>query len=243
MSYIHGQENSGVIESIGFIMVVTVYILVSIVMTGTMDYRTLGEGATLIDVAALFFPQSVIFFLSILILIAIASTIHGILLAYSRNLFSAARDHLLPSFFANLNKRYKTPHWSITLFVAGAILLLFFQASIIDLSIVLAFTGSVTGLIVAFIPLNLEKKYPELLEKSRFNINKKIIILCVIFSVSYAIFSIILMLLISPIAVLISLIFYAGAIIYYIIRKRWLLKKGIDLKEICKLLPEETLEV
>ena len=48
---------------------------------------------------------------------------------------------------------------------------------------------------------------------------------------------------ISPTAVLISLIFYAGAIVYYIIRKRWLLKKGIDLKEICKLLPEETLEV
>ena len=228
---------------IGFILVTTVYILVSIVMTGTMDYKTLGKGATLVDVAALFFPKSVIIFLNILILIAIASTIHGILLAYSRNLFSAARDHLLPSFFANLNKRYRTPHWSITLFVGGAIILLFFQASIIDLSIVLAFTGSVIGLIIAFIPINLEKKYPDLLGKSRFNLNRKIIIACVIVSVSYAILSIILMIIISPIAVLISIIFYAGAIVYYIIRKRWLLKKGIDLKEICKLIPEETLEV
>jgi len=51
------------------------------------------------------------------------------------------------------------------------------------------------------------------------------------------------MIIISPIVVLISIIFYAGAIVYYIIRKRWLLKKGIDLNEVCKLIPEETLEV
>ena len=29
----------------------------------------------------------------------------------------------------------------------------------------------------------------------------------------------------------------------FLIRKRWLLKNGIDLNEICKMIPEETLEV
>jgi len=51
------------------------------------------------------------------------------------------------------------------------------------------------------------------------------------------------MVLISPIAVLISCCFYIGAVVYYIIRKKWLAKKGIDLNEICKTIPEETLEV
>lgn len=229
---------------ISFFLIATVYILVSIVMTGVMSWKTLGaiEG-NLVDVAALFFPSWVLFFLSILILIAIASTIHGILLAYSRNLFSAARDHLLPSFLAKINKRYKTPHWSITIFVVGALVLLFFQASIIDLSIVLAFTGSVTALILASVPLNLEKKFPDLVEKSQFNLNRKILVACVIFNIIYAIFSIVIMILISPIAVLISIIFYTSAVIYYIIRKKWLAKRGIYLDEICKTIPDETLEV
>ena len=229
---------------ISFFLIATVYILVSIVMTGNMDWRTLGEiEGNIVDVAALFFPTWVLIFLSILILIAIASTIHGILLAYSRNLFSAARDHLLPSFLARLNKKYKTPHWSITLFVVGALILLFFQASIIDLSIVLAFTGSITALILASVPLKLEKKYPDLVEKSQFKLNRKILVVCVVINVAYALLSIILMILISPIAVLISIVFYIGAVVYYIIRKKWLAKNGIDLNEICKRIPEETLEV
>ena len=229
---------------ISFFLIATVYILVSIVMTGNMDWRKLGEiEGNLVDVAAVFLPQSVLLFLSILILIAIASTIHGILLAYSRNLFSAARDQLLPSFLAKLNKKYSTPHWSITIFVVGAIILLFFQASIIDLSIVLAFTGSITALILATVPLKLEKKFPNLVEKSQFKLNRKILVVCVVINISYAILSLILMVLISPVAVFISVIFYIGAVIYYIIRKKWLAKKGISLIEICKKIPEETLEV
>jgi len=82
-----------------------------------------------------------------------------------------------------------------------------------------------------------------LVEKSHFKLNRKTLVACVVINVAYAIFSLILMVLISPIAVLISLCFYIGAIVYYIIRKKWLAKKGIDLNEICNRIPEETLEV
>jgi APA family basic amino acid/polyamine antiporter len=229
---------------ISFSLICTVYILIAIVMTGVMDWKTLGaiEG-TIIDVAALFFPSWVLIFLSILILIAIASTIHAILLAYSRNLFSAARDRILPSFIAKINKKYNTPHWSITIFVLGAIVLLYFQANVIDLSIVSSFAGSISGLIIAYIPIKLEKKYPNLLEKSRFKLSRRILIIFVIFNAVYAILSILLMAIISPMAVLISTIIYGIAILYYIIRKKWLAKRGIDLEEICRAIPEETLEV
>ena len=74
-------------------------------------------------------------------------------------------------------------------------------------------------------------------------LNRKILVVCVVINISYAILSLILMVLISPVAVFISVIFYIGAVIYYIIRKKWLAKKGISLIEICKKIPEETLEV
>ncbi|MBD3254305.1 MAG: amino acid permease [Candidatus Lokiarchaeota archaeon] len=229
---------------ISFILICTVYILIAIVMVGVMDWRTLGriEG-TVVDVAALFFPSWMLLFLSILILVAIASTIHAILLAYSRNLFSAARDCLLPSFISKLNKRFNTPHWSLTIFTVGALLLLFFQANVIDLSIVTSFTGSISGLIIAYLPIKLEEKYPELMKNSRFKLKRKVLIGFIAFNFAYAILSILLMAIISPMAVIISVIFYAGALIYYFIRKRWLAKRGIDLREICKTIPEEALEV
>jgi APA family basic amino acid/polyamine antiporter len=229
---------------ISFIMICTVYILIAVVMTGVMNWKTLGETqGTLIDVAAVFFPSWVLLFLNILILIAIASTIHAILLAYSRNLFSAARDHMLPTFIAKISKKYKTPQYSISIFIIGAIVLLLFQASIIDLSIVTSFTGSIAGMLIAYFPIRLEKKFPGLFEKSKFHLKRRVLLIFVVFNLVYAILSIILMAIISPMAVLISFIFYGCAILYFFIRRAWLRKKGIDLDEICKTIPDEALEV
>jgi len=229
---------------ISFTLIIVVYVLIAIIMTGVMYWETLGtmEG-TIVDVAALFFPSWVLLFLSVLVLIAIASTIHAMLLAYSRNLFSAARDRLLPSFIAKINKRFNTPHWALTIFIIGALILLFLQANVIDLSIIVSFTGSISGLLIAYLPIRLQKKYPELYEKSRFKLKRKLLVFFIIFNVSYAIFSIIIMAIISPLAVLISFVFYGIAIIYYIVRKKWLMKRGVNLEEICKTLPSETLEV
>ena len=229
---------------ISFMMICTVYVLIAIVMTGVIYWENLETtNGTITDVATVFFPPLIITFLSILIIIAIASTIHAMILAYSRNLFSASRDYLLPKFISKLNKRYNTPHWSITIFIIGALALLFFQANLLDLSIIISFTGSITGLIVAYLPIKLEKKYPEIYEESRFKLKRGLLVFVVVFNVSYAIFSIILMIIISPLAVLISLIFYGVAILYYFIRKKYLLNKGIDLVELCKELPEEIKEV
>ena len=229
---------------ISFTLIIVVYVLIAIIMTGVMYWETLGtmEG-TVVDVAAVFFPSWFLLFLSVLVLIAIASTIHAMLLAYSRNLFSAARDRLLPSFIAKINKRFNTPHWALTVFITGALILLFLQANVIDLSIIASFTGSIMGMLIAYLPIKLQKKYPEFYEKSRFKLKRKLLVFFIIFNVSYAIFSIILMAIISPLAVLISFVFYGIAVFYYIVRKRWLMKRGVNLDEICKTLPSETLEV
>ncbi|MHA1724351.1 MAG: APC family permease [Promethearchaeota archaeon] len=229
---------------LSFFLIAIVYTLVAVVMTGNMDWRTLGamEG-TLTDVAALFFPIEFVIILNILVLIAIASTIHGILIAFSRDLFSAARDRIVPSVLSKINKKYGTPHWSLTFFVIATIVLLFFQTSIIDLSVLCNFAVSIPGLILAYIPIKLEKRFPDLLKKSRFLLNRKVIVGIIIFNIIYNLFAIIAMIVLSPRVVVGALIFYAIAMLYYVLRKKWLEKNGIDIEEICKTIPEETLEV
>lgn len=238
------RKNIPIAIILSIILITVVYILISIVMTGVMNWQTLGQTeGTLIDVGALFFPPFFLNILNIMILIAIASTIHGIILAYSRDLYAAARDHILPSIFAKVHKKYGTPYWALIFFTIGSCLFLVLQASIIDLSIFISFAMTIPSLIIAYIPLNLEKKYPELVEKSKFKLSKKTVITLTIFNLSYSVFSMIIMIGYSPIIVIAVAIFYGLSIIYYFYRVKMLKKKGIDIKEICKSIPEEVLEV
>ena len=102
---------------------------------------------------------------------------------------------------------------------------------------------SIAGIVLAYIPLTLEKRYPELVKKSFFKINRKLLYGLVIFNLFYSIFTIIVTLAVAPGVIVMIAIFYLIAIIYYIIRLKSLSKKDISLKEICKKVPNETLEL
>ena len=227
---------------ISLMLITTVYILVAVVMTGTMDYRTLGEGANLIDVAALFFPNWFLITLSILILIAIASTLHGVMLAYSRDLYSASRDHMYPRALGRISK-YGTPHWALLFFSLSTVVMLFFINDIIELSVLCNFTITISGLVIAYIPFKLEKTFPELMKKSTFKLSKRVLIILLIINIAYSTFSIIIIIALSPRVIISAAIFYAMGIVYFFIRKKWLINKGIDLEKICETIPQETLEV
>ncbi|MBD3216187.1 MAG: amino acid permease [Candidatus Lokiarchaeota archaeon] len=231
---------------ISLIMVLILYILVSIVFTGVFNYTELstGDNKTIINVFTQIGIQGgFLIFLNILILIAIASTIHAVILAYSRDLFSAARDRMLPSILSDVNKKFGTPHWSVSFFCLSALILLIFQPGYEDLQYLNALTISVPSLILAFIPYLLGKKYPELLEKSKFKIKRPYLVILVIFNVAYSSLSILAIIGVKWYIVAIVAVLYIVAIIYYFVRKKWLAKKGIDLEEKCSKIPEETLEV
>ncbi|MBD3196474.1 MAG: amino acid permease [Candidatus Lokiarchaeota archaeon] len=231
---------------ISLIMVVILYILVSIVMTGVFNFTELSTGVnkTIIDVFTQIGIQGgFLIFLNILILIAIASTIHAVILAYSRDLFSAARDKMLPSFLSEVNEKFGTPHWSVSFFCVSALILLIFQPSYEDLQYLNALTIAVPSLILAFVPYLLGNKYPELLEKSKFKIKKSYLTILVIFNIAYSALSILAIIGVKLYIVLIVAGLYVIGIAYYFIRKKWLANRDIHLEEICKKIPDETLEV
>jgi APA family basic amino acid/polyamine antiporter len=230
---------------ISLLMVMSLYILISVVFAGNLSFYELELGnKTIINVfEKIGISGWFLTFLNILVLIAIGSTLHGIILAYSRNLFSAARDKVLPSFLASLNKKFNTPHWAVTFFCVSSLILLIFRPSYEDLQYFCSLTIAIPTIILAFIPYLLGKRYPELLEKSRFKIKKRYLLLLIIFNVGYSLLSIFAIIGIKLYIVLIVVGLYTIAIIYYLIRKRRLEKNGIDLVEVCSQIPEETKEV
>ena len=225
---------------IGFIMVAVVYILISIVMIGNMDWREL-ENATMINIAEVFLPDWFLIFLNILVLIAIASTFHGIMLAYSRDLFAAAKDKMVPEIFGKLNKN-GIPHWSAMFIAVGTIIMLFFVNDIVALSVLCSFTITIPTFVFSYIPLKMDK-FKELTESSKFNISRKTLLVLVIAGLIYSTFSIIVMIIMEPLVILSASIFYASIIGFYYYRKNSLKKKGIDIHEICKKMPKEVLEI
>ncbi len=230
---------------ISLIMIMILYILISIVFAGNLSYFEIETGnKTLISVfEKIGISGWFLVFLNILVLIAIGSTLHGIILAYSRNLFSAARDKVLPDFLAKVNKRFSTPHWAVTFFCISSLVLLVFRPSYTDLQYYCSLTIAIPTVILAFVPYLLGKKYPELLEKSKFKIKKRYLLILIIFNVGYSMLSILAIIGIKLYLVLIVAGLYGIAIIYYVLRKKWLKKKGFDLDEICRQIPEETKEV
>ncbi|TXT63361.1 MAG: putative Amino acid transporter [Promethearchaeota archaeon] len=230
---------------ISLIMVMSLYILISIVFAGNLSFFELETGnKTIINVfEKIGISGFFLAFLNILVLIAIGSTLHGIILAYSRNLFSAARDRILPTILSKVNKRFSTPHWAVTFFCVSSLILLIFRPSYDDLQYYCALTITIPTVIIAFAPYLLEKKYPELLENSKFKIKKKYLLMLIIFNVAYSALSILAIIGIKLYIVLIVVGLYAIAIIYYVVRRRWLKKRGFDLNEICQRIPEETKEL
>jgi APA family basic amino acid/polyamine antiporter len=230
---------------ISLIMVMILYILVAVAFVGVLGYGQISSGEeTLLSVFEKIGIQGFFLnFLVILVLIAVASTLHGIILAYSRNLFAAARDKVLPSALAHVNKKFSTPHWAVSFFCVSALILLLFQPSYEDLQYYTALTITIPTLVIAVAPYLLQKKYPELVNKSRFKIKRRYLLALVIFNVVYSSLSIFAIIGIKSSIFLIVVILYAIAFTYYFFRKKWLSEKGIDLDEICETIPDETKEV
>lgn len=112
--------------AISFIIVLASYGGVSLILSGI---KTEGgfEGMTtpVLDVAMTFFPPWLISALVISIIAAAATTVNGLILGYSRDIFVMAEAKLLPKMLAKRSKRFNTPSSSIiayTLLSVGAIL-------------------------------------------------------------------------------------------------------------------------
>jgi amino acid transporter len=191
--------------------------------------------------------------ITILIALAIASTLHPLYLAFSRDFLMAGRDEVFPKKFAQIHPKYRTPiPGLLLLLIVGIIFLITFiplfgpQFGIATTAVLLSAVTAVVVLILQ-VPLciaaiRLHKKFPELHEKSGFKPSiRSIKIMSILGAVSSIVF--VLLLVTDPDAGLIIAIIvfpYAGiGIIVYLIRKAILKKRGIDLDEVVKGWPEQ----
>ena len=197
-------------------------------------------------------PPEMIFVITILIAIAIASTMHPSYMAYSRDILMAGRDQMFPKVFGKVHKKFKTPIPAlILLLIVGVILLVTFIPLFgpdygIETTAVLLSAVVATVVLILQVPLCiavfvLPKKFPEWHDKSGFKPSvRSLKVMGIIGAIVSFVF--LLLLFTDPDAgIIIALIVFpfagVGALLY-LIRRTILKKRGVDIKEIMSKLPE-----
>jgi APA family basic amino acid/polyamine antiporter len=141
----------GILGSLGICTVL--YILASIVFTGLVPYDTLATAAPAATaLEATPFPAAQLI-VSLAILIGLTVVVMILVLGQSRVAFAMSRDHLLPSWFSQVHRTFRTPH-RITIItgVAAAILAFFLPlvtlGALVNIGTLAAFVLVSIGVIV-----------------------------------------------------------------------------------------------
>jgi APA family basic amino acid/polyamine antiporter len=232
----------------GMIILVGLYTMQAFVVAGTTRWTVAAERIqangtfTVTDLAAQFIPQGILSVMPVLILIAIASTIYPMLLAYSRDFMAAGRDQLLPASVGRINKRFGTP-------VGGLTLLLIFSLVLFALILILApalelplqtaidlFAGiSVSGLLsfevlLSIAALRVARKFPEMERESGFRLPRPVLWIVAVGGMVSALAFLALLGMDEPLILESLAILVVPFVVFYFIRNAIVRRRGVNLK-------------
>ncbi len=237
---------------ISMVVLTVLYVLQALMVAGVHPWNVPVGTVTEILILGGILPSEMIIVMIVLISIAIASTIHPSYMAYSRDILVAAREQMFPKVFTKVNKNHKTPRPALTLLLVAGIFLfvtvipLLAPSYGIETASVLLSAVTATVVLILQIPISLAvfilpKKFPEWHEKAGFKPAAWLLkTMGVLGSLSSFIF--VLLLFTDPDAgIIIALIifpFAAIGVIVYLFRRKTLAKRGVNIKEMMKSLPE-----
>jgi APA family basic amino acid/polyamine antiporter len=227
------RRNIPIALVISFTIVMFIYMLVTYVLTGVMDWRALGESpAALAEASSLFLPYGFTIVIAIGGLLAAATTINGIFLATPRDLLLYGQDRVLPAFVGRINKRFGTPDGGILLVLVAGIGGVSIAMRIEQYALFTVMCFMIFHILVVIGLIRLYRREPGFLAKAQFK-----------FSRGWRWFSYIGMLLFAGIFLFIglstltwtglSLFFglFAVGCIYYCLRRWYLKRRGVDISQ------------
>jgi APA family basic amino acid/polyamine antiporter len=198
-------------------------------------------------------PPSFLLIVTILIALAIASTLHPLYLAFSRDFLMAGRDEMFPKVFAKLHPKYRTPIPGLTLLLIVALIFLFTFIPLLSpaygIATAAVLLSAVTGVVVlilqvplCYAAMRIPKKFPQLHERSGFKPALKTLKVMSILGVISSIIFVLLLLTDPDAGLIIAMIIFPYALIgavIYLIRKMILKRRGIDIGEVVKSWPKQ----
>ncbi len=123
---------------ISFLVVIVAYMLIAVVVPGLIDWRSLGSlPAPVASAAETFLPPAASKTIAVAAILAAATSVHGILLVHSRDVFALARDTVFPAALARLSPG-GIPRRAVVLLTGVSLLGALLGRSIVDYAVLSA---------------------------------------------------------------------------------------------------------
>jgi len=225
------RRNIPIILSVSFSIILFIYVLVTYVLTGVMDWQILGESpAALAEAASTFLPDGLSTFIAISGLLAAATTINGIFMATPRDLLVYGRDKILPGFAAHINTRFGTPDGAILLTLIAGLGGVSIGMRIEPYALFTVMCFMLFHLLVVIGLMRISRRMPQLLEKASWKLDGGW--KWVVYGGMLLLAGIFLVVGLSTLTVGgLALFFglFAAGCVYYYLRWRYLKHRGIDI--------------
>lgn len=225
------RRNIPLTLGISFVIVLFIYMLVTYVLTGVMDWRALGESpAALAEASTVFLPSGATLFIAIGGLLAAATTINGIFLATPRDLLLYGKDKVLPDFVGRINHRFGTPDGAILLILVAGLVGVSIAMRIEQYALFTVMCFMMFHILIVIGLIRMSRKMPHLLEKAPWKLSRGWMWFTYIGMLIFAsLFLIIGMTTLTWMGLALFWGLFAAGCLYYYFRWLYLRRRGVDI--------------
>ena len=225
---------------IGGAVILVIYILVGSVFVGSVPYNLetfQNMTAPLAETGKIFLPGYWLVVVSLGAVSAGLTSFNAGAIALPRELFSQARDGVLPQFFAQIDPKTHTPLNAVGAYFLLVIILLLAGPGI-DFFGVLAAVGILAmTAILGVAAVRLPARFPERYQQAYFKMPKWLLVVTAVFSVVSCLGFIVIVLMEMPSVGLVYLAWTLVVVIYYRLRVAQLKRQGVDWAARIRTLP------
>lgn len=201
---------------ISFVIVLLIYTAVTIVLVGVMPWYELGaNNASVGQAAGLILPAALAKFIGLTAILAAATSINALLLAYSRDVLALARAGMFPRVFAGISPTHGEPVGGVVLLTTMAVVAAAIGASILQYVIIVVMAVMLLQILLAVAAIRIPTVMPEEYKRSRFKINNGPLKLCAVALIVGSTMFLFIGILEDSGAALMALVYVAVGVVYY----------------------------
>lgn len=220
---------------IAFPLIACIYLLVAIATVGLINCDNGCPKEPLITASSLCMGNAGhIFFIAGGAILALTTTLNALFIVGTKSLLVIIDDNILPKVLGKINTRFSTPHILLTIIWILSILGVLSGFSLETFGSYAALGGMAIFLPVLIASMILPKRFVRQYEQSKFKLKGFWLRFCPIvgFTMIFFFSATILIDLNSPLKIGLFFLFIGSGVFYYWGRKRYLLRRGIDLSAI-----------
>ena len=214
--------------ALSVVVVVSIYLLVSLALVGTVPWQELAQiDAPVGEAAARILPGWTATAITLSAIAAAASSIHGLMLGYSRDILALAQIQVLPHALSRLSQRTGVPAYSVLFMLALSLAALSAGAGIREFATLIAVALLVLQILLGLAVLALPRRMAKEFRESQFRLPLPLLRSCGVILIVVSSLFLVLAFHDSPRTALTAALYLSIAAAYYALRRRYLRGQGI----------------